>query len=199
MAGLFDIGGSGNKTDRKTELNAWGALNTIGDWANTFGQNQATQGANNLTTAGNFFNTLLSGNPVATAQVLSPEISTVQNQTQQKLDTTQQFNNRSGGTNESLVATGDTGTASIQQLIATLLGQSGQEVANIGTTQESLGQTAVNEAAKAFSTIASQAGDDRTTFAGPLQQSQQGSILSTLINANIPGLGGNSLNDILGL
>ena len=199
MAGLFGVGGSGNTTDRNRQLDNWGALSTVGGWAQPFGQSNASTGSSDLTSAGNFFQTLLSGNPVATSQVLSPEISTVQNQTQQKLDTTSEFNNRSGGTAEELVKTGDTSTASIQQLIASLLPQSANGLAQVGQAQAGIGLTAEEIASNAFATISGQAGGDRAAVAAPLQQAQQGAILNTLINTNIPGTGGNSLNDILGL
>lgn len=168
----------------------------LGDWEKKFGKGQQTEGAGNLSTAADFFKTLLTGNQAKIGTVLAPEIGTIQNQESQNLNTLSQFGNRSGGTNAEINASNATGSAEIQRLISTLLGHSGEELGTIGATQESLGLSSADLAAKLFSTVSGQAGQDRIQYAGPLQQAQQAQVISILkslasggVNAGTGGAG----------
>lgn len=180
MAGLFGIGGSGNTTDRNTELGAWGNLNNIGGWAKKFGKGQAAAGADSLGTASNFFKTLLSGNQAEIGTVLAPEIGTINNQADQNRKTIATFGNRSGGNNAEINHSTDTASAAIQNMISTLLAGSGQELGQLGATQEGLGLSAEQLAANAFATVGGQSMEDRIKWAGPLQQAQQSEVMAGL-------------------
>lgn len=179
--GLFGIGGSGAKTTRNSELGAWGALSNIGSWANTFGQNQSQAGANNLNTAANFWNTILGGNRGAISQLIAPEVSTIQNQTNEQIQTAGQFGNRSGGTNAAQVADASAGSTAIQNLINTIFSQAPTQLASVGAEQEGLGLGAVGTAESAYGTIGGQATSILPTQL-QLQQEIQGSEIEALLN-----------------
>lgn len=183
MGGLFGkLFGTGGGTDRNNQLSSWGSLTNLGNWEKKFGKGQQTEGAGNLSTAADFFKTLLSGDRSKIGTILAPEIGTIQNQASQNLNTLSQFGNRSGGTNAAVNASTSTGSAEIQKLISTLLGQSGQELGALGSTQEGLGLSAADIAGKLFSTVAGQATSDRSLFGGPLAQAQSSELLSGILS-----------------
>jgi hypothetical protein len=89
-------------------------------------------GETDITDASNFYKTILNGNPEETAKLLAPQISTIQGQGQQQLDTTAQFGNRSGGTNASNQTNMDTERANVERMIAQLTGGAAGALTGIG-------------------------------------------------------------------
>ena len=159
---LGAIGGSKNKTDRGFQFEGWKDLQSIFDWASPFGEKTAQAGVQDLSKAGDFYSSLLSGDRSKIAGVLSPEISTIQGQTNQRALTQSQFGNRSGGTNASIQAGTSDFMTKVQNLISSLLPASAQGLTQVGSALGSLGMQAVNTAAGAASTISGQAGGDRS-------------------------------------
>lgn len=98
-------------------------------------------GEGDVGNASAFYNTLLSGDPAAEAKLLAPEIKTIQDQGQQKINTTAEFGNRSGGTNAGNQTTMDTSRANVDDMISKLTGQAAAGDASLG---ENLLNTGLN-------------------------------------------------------
>lgn len=94
-----------------------------------FGQ---TLGEGDLTNASNFYNDILSGDSAKQASVLAPEISNIQKQGQQQINTAAQFGNRSGGTNAAEQNNIDTQRGQVSNLVSGLMGKSASGLASIG-------------------------------------------------------------------
>jgi hypothetical protein len=75
---------------------------------------------------------LLSGNQAQIGQLLAPEISNIQKEGQQQIQTAGQFQNRSGGTNASAQNNIDTQRAAVNDMISKLTGQAAGAVTNTG-------------------------------------------------------------------
>lgn len=185
MAGLFGIGGSAAKTDRKQQLQSWGELQSLFGPAASLGQSQAQAGAANLGTASNYFNAILSGDPTKMSQALAPQISAIQNQTSQGVNTLNQFGSRSGGTAAAVSQEGIAAQQAVQNLFDLLGPEAAAEVANIGGTQESLGTGQEQLAAGVAGTVGAQAGGARQLDV-PVQQAQQEAVIQSI--ASLAGL-----------
>lgn len=94
-----------------------------------FGQ---SQGEGLTTQAGNFFSSLLGGNPAQTAKMLAPQIQAQQQQAQQQKQQNAQFGNRSGGTNAAGQTIDDKTRANISNMISTLTGQAATGAQQMG-------------------------------------------------------------------
>ena len=148
------FGGGASSTDRGYQLSSWQDLLSVFN-------NLAPTAENNINTAGNFFQSLLSGNPSTISSVLGPQISTLQSQGQQQAATNAQFNNRSGGTNAANQAISSNTRSNIDTLIGNLTGQAATGLGSLG-----LGALGVGTGSAAG--VGSQAGGARST---DLQQS----------------------------
>ena len=95
--------------------------------------------------AGDFFSTLLGGDPAKTAKLLAPQIQTMQKQGQQAKNTMAQFGNRSGGTNAKAQTIDDTTRANIDNMISTLTGQAASGAASIGQNLIDTGLKSLNQ------------------------------------------------------
>jgi hypothetical protein len=110
------------------------------DWA-------TGQGKGLTTGAGNFFSTLMSGDPKKIASVLAPQISATQKQGQQQKQAMSQFGTRSGGTTAAGQTIDDKSRAAITDMIASLTGSAAGQAAQMGqglidTGLQALGQQA---------------------------------------------------------
>lgn len=92
--------------------------------------------------AQNFFHSVLSGD---TSKVLAPQVNAIQQEGQQKLQTLDQFGNRSGGTNAEAQMNNDTTRSSINDLMAKLTGTAATSEASLGTNLLSTGDSATSE------------------------------------------------------
>ncbi len=92
--------------------------------------------------ASDFYGDILGGDPEKISKLLAPQIKTMQEQGQQKLATTSQFGDRSGGTNASNQKTMDDTRANIDDMISKLTGGAASNLANIGTTEQGIGLSA---------------------------------------------------------
>lgn len=165
--GLFGIGGSSAKTDRKYQLPAWQNLLDISKYASTTGEGALGQGLN-------FWETLMSGSLSDITQLLAKPISNIQNQTEQTKKTTAEFGDRSGGTNAALQNISTTEDANIQALIDAIIPQAATQVTDIG---QNLINTAVNASGDVAGTTTQARQNDVATT-----QAIQGAILSSLID-----------------
>src|SRR5271166_5733667 len=89
-------------------------------------------GEKNLTTGSNFYNDILSGDPTKIGAILGPELSGIQQQGQQQIQTAGEFGNRSGGTNAAAQTNFDSQRANVEKLISQLTGQAAAGVTGIG-------------------------------------------------------------------
>jgi hypothetical protein len=106
---------------------------------------QATgQGLGDVGSAAAFWQNILSGGGT---KALAPQISGIQQQGQQKLQTLDQFGNRSGGTAAEAATTADTTRASINDLIASLTGSAATNLGSIGSNLLSTGTGATTAGA----------------------------------------------------
>src|SRR6266568_3824778 len=105
-------------------------------------------GKGDIGAASDFYKTLLGGNSAAEAKLLAPQIKTIQDQEQQKINTEQQFGDRSGGTNASNQMTMDNARGSVDDMIAKLTGGAAGGLANLGTSTLGIGLNANEIAAK---------------------------------------------------
>jgi hypothetical protein len=138
----------------------------IGNAGNINGFGTAV-GEGDISAASGFYNDLLSGNQAKEAQLLAPEIGTIQSEGQQANQTAAQFHNRSGGTNASAQQNMDKQRSSVNDMIAKLTGGAASGLANIGENALSTGLRA-NEV---------QSGETQQK-----QKNRQGSLLSGIIN-----------------
>lgn len=137
--GLTMFGGHASNTDRQNQLESWGDLKNIMYNTSQTGRDQVTEGSKGLSSSADYFKALMSGDQAKMSQVLAPQISVIQGQKQQQLNTTAQFGNRSGGTNASMQKGTEDANRSIQELFDMLGPEAAKEFAAISGTQESLG------------------------------------------------------------
>jgi len=104
-----------------------------------------SKGEGLLTSSGNFFQSLLGGDPAATAKLLAPQIRTAQNQAQQAKNTAAQFGTRSGGTNARAQTIDDTTRANITSMISKLTGDAATQAATMGQNLIDTGMKALND------------------------------------------------------
>ena len=89
-------------------------------------------GQSDLQLGSDFYKTLLNGSPEAIGKLLGPQISNIQKQGQQQLNTGAEFGNRSGGTNAAGQQNMDTQRADVESMISQLTGQAAGAVTGIG-------------------------------------------------------------------
>lgn len=129
-------------------------LNTQTSALSSLSGSTASEGLSDVGTSGNFFRSILNG---SATKVLAPQISSIQKQGQQKLQTLSQFGNRSGGTNAAAQTAGDTTLSSINDLIASLTGTAagalGSEGSGLLNTSINASNSAVNDSQMKLSNI----------------------------------------------
>src|SRR5271166_2799151 len=89
-------------------------------------------GEKNLTTGSNFYNDILSGDPTKIGAILGPELSGIQQQGQQQIQTAGEFGNRSGGTNAAAQTNIDSQRKAVEDMISKLTGSAAGAVTGIG-------------------------------------------------------------------
>jgi hypothetical protein len=88
----------------------------ISDWSVGKGEKSLDKGLN-------LYDSILSGDQGKIGQVLAPETKAIQDQVGQQKKTTAEFGNRSGGNNAAMQMTGDKARASLNDMVASLLGK----------------------------------------------------------------------------
>ncbi len=74
----------------------------------------------------------MSGDMSKISSVLAPQISAVNQQTQQRKQTNSQFNNRGGGTNATNQSLDDNALSSIRSMVSDLTGKAATNLGNMG-------------------------------------------------------------------
>jgi hypothetical protein len=110
-------------------------------------------GEGDISAASNFWKSILSGDPSQIAKVLGPEISSINQQGQQKKKTSSEFNTRGGGTNAGLQMTDDATRSSFDSLISGLTSSSASNLGSIGSGLLSTGLSGHTAAFDASKTI----------------------------------------------
>jgi hypothetical protein len=191
------------------EESAYGA--TMG--AGNFG---VSLGEQDLSSASNFWNSILSGDPTKISQVLGPAMSAANKQSQQAKMTASQFGNRSGGSNAFMQSVDDQTRGNITSMIGGLMGTGAGQLGSIGGSAFSTGSqnlaTGFSEAqimqqqrqaqlSDIFGSIAAIAGGVAGGFAGAgagaaLQGASMGAGLGRSIAGG--GAGGSAAPSIFG-
>ncbi len=95
--------------------------------------------------AGNYFSTLLSGDPRATARLLAPQFGTLQKQGQQEKANLAQFGTRSGGTASKGQSIDDATRASMSDLVSKLTSGAAGTAATMGSNLLDTGLAALGQ------------------------------------------------------
>jgi hypothetical protein len=98
-----------------------------------------TVGEGDVGTASGFDQTLLEGNPAATAKLLAPQISAITGQGQQQKQTNAEFGNRSGGVNSENQTIDDKTRGNIDTMISQLTGSAASNLGNLGVQEQGVG------------------------------------------------------------
>jgi hypothetical protein len=103
------------------------------------GKTAAGAGQQNLNTAANWYDQIISGDPTKQAQAIAPEVNAAKTSAQQDLKTSAMQGNRSGGTNASNAMSWDNVHAYITDLLAKLTQGAASGLAGIGGGELSTG------------------------------------------------------------
>jgi hypothetical protein len=129
-----------------------------------------TTGEGDIGAASGFDESLLSGNQGEESKLLAPEISNIQKQGQQQIQTAGEFGDRSGGTNASAQSNIDTQRSNVNNLISQLTGGAASQLGQLGTSSLGLGLNANQQ----------QASESEQQL-----QNEQNSILGGLITSGV--------------
>jgi hypothetical protein len=134
---LFGIG-MGPSSQEKQQ---YGDLGNLANFATSAGESD-------ISSANNFWQSILSGDPSQISKVLGPLMSTVNKQGQQQKKTLAEFGNRSGGTNATAQTIDDSTRSTVDSAISSLTGGAASA---LGTTGSSLLSTGLSGHEAAFS------------------------------------------------
>lgn len=179
MAGLFGIGGSAAKTDRKYQLTSWDDLQGLFTTGATQGRKQLKTGEAGVQKAQDYWSKLMSGDPAALSQVLAPQIGTIKGQVGQNIAGIQQFQGRSGGSSAAVQAQNVEAQRSIQQLFDLLGPMAAEEFGNLAEFQVGTGENLLGLAGTSAAEMGAQASGARQLDV-PVQQAQQGAVFEGL-------------------
>jgi len=129
--GLLDFGPSSQ------EKKGYNQLSAASNFGVGLGEADATQ-------ASQWMSDLISGDPTKVSRALAPQISAIQNRTQQAKDTTAQFSPRSGGTAAATADLGRNARADITNLTGHETGQAVSGLASLGANLYSTGTSGLN-------------------------------------------------------
>lgn len=143
--GFFGIGQGPSKQEKQQ----YSALGDLASFA-------TSQGEGDISTADNFWKSILSGDPTKIAQVLGPQTSAINKQGQEQKKTASEFHNRGGGTN-AFEQTSDASTrTTYDSMISDLVGKGASALGASGAGLLSAGVSAHDAAFSAANTIQQQ-------------------------------------------
>lgn len=119
--GFFGIGQGPSREEKQQ----YGLLSDIGGFG-------SRQGKSDIMKSQDFWSSILSGDMTKIASVLAPEISSINQQTQQRKKTASEFGNRGGGTNAYMQSLDDSALSTIRGMIANLTGSAASNLGNMG-------------------------------------------------------------------
>lgn len=156
------LGGSGQTTDRKQTLSAYGSLDSlIGQLAKT-GGNLTSAGSSDTGQASKYYSDILSGNPSKVMAAAAPEVNAITAGAEQQKKSIAQTGNRTGGTNA--ISQGiNTGTrGAIADTIGKLRSGAASGEAKIGAGETNSGISASSSAGGLASSLADISGKNRS-------------------------------------
>lgn len=147
MGGFLGIGGSSAKTDRSMELGGFTNLNNVFNYAMPTAQASLSRGSSDLSTAGDYFKNLLSGNRPATQQAVAPEANAVRASADaQKRQLATSGTARGGGTAGTNQQVNDNTNATVDNAIFAARPGAAKGLTQIGTTESDVGANILNDA-----------------------------------------------------
>jgi hypothetical protein len=136
MGGFLGIGGSSAKTDRKTQLGAFGKMENIFNYAIPQGESQQAKGNESLDKAGDYWSKILSGNRAAVSAAVAPETNAVRSGADARKRQLATSGTARGGGTSATSQTLDTETqAKTDNAIFAARPEAAKETASIGKTQ----------------------------------------------------------------
>ena len=120
------------------------SLNTDIGLTGQLGGNLTGQGQSYTNAAGNFYQSILSGDSSKIARSLAPEITAAKTSQQNDQKTASMFGGRSGGTAASTAAAGDKTHADITNLIGSLTNSSASSLGSLGSSMIGQGLGAIS-------------------------------------------------------
>lgn len=157
----FIWGSGSNKTDRKSQLGAWGDLSSLFGFASPTGKSDVTSGTEGIDQSKDYFSSLLSGDMSKITQTLAPQISGIRERADQRERTGAEFSNRSGGTNAIAQHAPIDEESQIQSLISDAISGAGSKLGALSTAQASIGENLLSLAESSAATRGGQAGAAR--------------------------------------
>jgi hypothetical protein len=179
MGGLFGIGGSAAKTDRKQQLQSWGELQGLFGTANKAGKQELSTGIGDVNKAKDYWGAIMSGDPTAMSKALAPQISAIQGQSGQAVRGLQQFSGRSGGTSGAVEATNAEAASAVQNLFDLLGPMAAQEFQQLAQGEVSTGENLLGIAGSSAAEVGAQASGARQIDV-PVQQAQQSAVIQSI-------------------
>lgn len=145
MYSFFGIG----EGPSSSEYNQYGAVGNIGNFATSTGESD-------ISTASDFWRSIISGDPNQLSRVLGPEYSNISKRGQQELKTLSEFGTRSGGTAAQQQQIGETERAESTALEGGVLETAADRLGSMGTGLLSTGLSAHEAAFSEANTIQQQ-------------------------------------------
>jgi len=160
------LGGSGQTTDRKATLSAYGSMEGIISQLQTTGSNLSSAGSSDTGKASRYFSSILSGDPSKIMSAAAPEVNAITSQADQEKKRIAITGNRTGGTNAITAGINTGSRGAIADTIGKLRSGAASSEASIGAGETSSGIRATEGAGSAAGTLASVSGANRKTSQG---------------------------------
>jgi hypothetical protein len=157
------LGGSGQTTDRKQTLAAYGNLDSLIGQLSSTGNNLTSAGASDTGQASNYYSNILSGNPSKIMAAAAPEVNAITAGAQQQQKQIAQTGNRTGGTNAISQGINTGVRGQIADTIGKLRSGAAAGEAGIGAGETAAGIGASSSAGNLASNLASISGTNRKT------------------------------------
>jgi hypothetical protein len=129
--GFFGIGMGPDKNEKSQFYD----LGNLANFATSHGEAD-------IASADKFWKGIMSGDPNKIASLLGPETSAINKQGQQELKTTEEFGNRSGGTNAKAQQSGDRTRQIYDSMVSNLVGQGASALGASGSSLLAAGASA---------------------------------------------------------
>ena len=161
MSLLDVLGGNAANTDRKKELEAYGDLERVFNQFQKYASQDRTAGAINEGRAGNFYSSILSGDPSKVAAAVAPASNASRQTGEQEIKQLGSFGNRSGGTNTVAAGVKERGRGNlIDSILGAQTGSAGA-LAGLGGTQAGRASGELGASGSVASNLGSLALDSR--------------------------------------
>jgi hypothetical protein len=154
MSGFLGIGGSSASTDRKMQLQSSGGLSNLFNWALPQGQQAVGAGMSDLSSAGGFFKSLVSGNRTALNQTIAPQVNAANATSDaQKRQLSASGTARGGGTAPANQTRDTDIIGKIQNALFSARSGAAGELAKVGGAEANVGTSLASTAGTAISNL----------------------------------------------